>query len=134
MMRVRFTLCRSLLNPPTAQGVLMTQSPPLASSQFGIWRDHLPEWASQTQALGISLADWVALLALALCSALIGRIGQWFVLHTSAVVSRRTGTTWGDRLIGLLPGLLAALLGLLTFALTVSLLQLPQRPMPGSRS
>ncbi|HEY1192157.1 MAG TPA: mechanosensitive ion channel domain-containing protein [Gemmata sp.] len=94
------------------------------SPLLAVWRDVLPGWMSHTAALGVPLADWVGIAALAAVAALIGAVGQALVVRASRAVIRRTGTTWDDRLAAALPGPLAVLLGLLAFALSAPALQL----------
>lgn len=102
----------------------MNHTPAGTTALLGVWRDSLPDWMGRTSVLGISLADWVGLGGFLLAAVLVGVVGQWVILKVALAVSKRTGTTWDDRLVALLPGPLAALVGLLTFALCVPLLQL----------
>jgi small-conductance mechanosensitive channel len=96
-----------------------------ADSVFAGWKNHVPNWMRAHQAFGISLADWMALTALALVAVAVGAIGQWLIMRGVRAVIRRTGTPWDDQLATLLPGPLAVLLGLLVFGITAPLLNLP---------
>jgi small-conductance mechanosensitive channel len=93
---------------------------------FAVWRDNLPTWMGETHALGVSLADWIGLVGLAIAAVAVGTIGQWIILRAARVVARRTGTTWDDRLVALLSGPLAVVLGLAAFGVAVPALQLPE--------
>ena len=89
---------------------------------LAVWRDALPNWLSQSQVLGVSLADWIGLVALAAVAVVVGIVGQRLLLRAAGLLTRRTGSTWDDRLAELLPGLLGMLIGLLTFGLGAPLL------------
>jgi small-conductance mechanosensitive channel len=103
----------------------MTPAVPAAGPLFAVWRDRLPEWMRAHDALGVSVADWIGLAGIAVMAVAAGMIGQWLVLRGLRAVSRRTQTTWDDRVAAILPGPLAILIGLLVFGVAAPLLNLP---------
>jgi len=97
----------------------MTYDPSAAFAPFAVWRDNLPVWMSRTGAAGITLADWIGLAGLVVAAVLVGGIGQWLLLRVARAVIGRTKTGWDDRLIALLPGPLAVLIGIFAFSMAV---------------
>jgi small-conductance mechanosensitive channel len=89
---------------------------------FAVWKDSVPAWLVTYEALGVPLADWLALLTLAVVAVLVGLVGQGLLLRAARGVVRRTRTSWDERAVELLPGLLWVLIALLVFGVAAPLL------------
>lgn len=94
------------------------------SALLAAWKDALPGWLTDYQALGVPLAEWVGLAVLAVVAGLVGLLGQRALLRGARAVTRRTGFEWDEHLARLASGPLAVVIALLTFALTTPLLDL----------
>jgi small-conductance mechanosensitive channel len=95
---------------------------PLLSSE---WLETVaPAWMSSLEFLGVSLAQWLGLLVLAVGAAVAGMLLQWLLLGLGGVLARYTGMTWDEKVRASLPGPARLFLAVVLFHLFQPLLGL----------
>ena len=86
--------------------------------------DAIVNWQDGPRFLEITASQWLGLLILGMAAWLIGAVGQWLLVRGGHAVAERTSSEWDNQLVAVLPGPLRWLIGLLTFELGSSFLDI----------
>ncbi|GIW79505.1 MAG: mechanosensitive ion channel protein MscS [Gemmatales bacterium] len=92
-------------------------------AQMHLLESKLPGWMS-AEIIGMSVVQWVALIALGVISYVLGAVLQSIVLQVTGAVARRTQTEWDEKFLELLPGPTRYFLSLIVFRIGLPLLEL----------
>lgn len=113
------------VNAQNGNGDVVKNAQNQARSVLSMLHSFLPDWLNQLQIFGVTLTQWLEMVAILVMAYLLGFVLKSLILAVSHAIVKRTNVAWDDDFVALLPGPLRWFLTLLIVGQSIEVIDLP---------